>query len=149
MSLIFIISVVIIFLLVLGFYKNNWLKNKTIAILPGIFKLIGIIILVCCAIVPVIFKINEIPSLSELRNLFIIIGLIIICLSKEKDESRQYNDKRFIALFISLITMGLIYQIFMIFNFLDVRELSAAQFPISVLISYLLVFHWYKNKFRS
>jgi uncharacterized membrane protein len=126
-------------------YKNNWTKNRTTAILPNLFKIPGIVVLVGCAITPTISRISKVTLDTELRNLFIIIGLIIICLSKEKDENENYNYKRFLSLLISLITVVVIYQFFLIFNFFGVKELSAAQFPICVLASYLLVFHWYKK----
>ena len=145
MSLIFIISVLIIFILFPIIYKNHWTKNKTSVILPSLFKIPGIVILLGFAITPTLSKISKVTLDTELRNLFIIIGLIIICLSKEKDENETYNDKRFLSLFISLITVIVIYQFFLIFNFFGVTELSAAQFPICVLASYLLVFHWYKK----
>jgi hypothetical protein len=81
--------------------------------------------------------------------MFIIIGLIIICLSKEKDENEKYTSKRFLAIFISFIVVVVIYQIFLIFNFFELKDSSAAQFPICVLSLYLLVFHWYKRKLND
>ncbi len=146
MSLIFIIAGIIIFILFPYFYKNSLVKKKTIAILPNSFIILGIIILAVCAFAPLIFRIIEITIYSELRNLLIIIGLLIICLSREKDENDSYMDKRFLSLSISFITVVVIYQFFLIFNFFDVRELSPAQFPILVLAIYILVFHWYKRK---
>lgn len=143
MSIIFLVSVLILFLVVPIYYKTIWAKNKTIAFLPGIFKIPGILILIICVFAPLISGFNDFPILYKIKQLLIIFGLIIICLSKEKNENGAINDKRIVSLFSSFTVVIVICQFFMIFNLFEIKEFTVANFSICVLASYLLVFHWY------
>lgn len=150
MTVIFIISGIIIFILFHLFYKNKYSNSKTtIAILPNIMKIAGLIILFACIIAPGFLKINETVFLSELRNLFILLGLILICLSKEKDENPIHNHLRYLLLFVSLFTVVLVFQVFILFNCIEKQGISIVHLPIGVLMFYLILFHWYKWKLKQ
>ncbi|HBH84261.1 MAG: hypothetical protein A2X03_09910 [Bacteroidetes bacterium GWA2_40_15] len=145
MALIFIISGLFLFAFFPFYFRNKWSRNKSIALLPSYFIIIGIMILLGCAIAPVIINVNDIPIRSELRNFFIIIGLLLISFSKEKTENESLNWKRLLSFFVSFMSVSFVYQVFMIFDFLNVRELSGSQVPILILVTYLFVFHFNKK----
>lgn len=149
MELVFVISLVIIFFLFPVYYTKIWNEYNTIAFLPAIFKLAGIFILIICSIVPSITGFNDIPVLNKIRELVIVFGLIIICLSREKDEKETYNGMRLVSLFISLIVSTIIVLGLIVCNLFDIQEISVANFSDCVLASYLLVFHWYKKRDRT
>lgn len=125
---------------------SHSVKRLTVAIFPNYFKFFGIIILLVCIFSSYIFKII---IFDEIRYLAIIIGLTIICLSKEKIEDEKYNGKRFFSLFISFITIMIIYQVSLIFDWFSLKGISSSHIFISILISYLLVFHWTKNRLEN
>lgn len=147
MILIFIISGIFLFSLVQLLLKESSREFYSIAIFPNRFMILGISILILCSIAPVIFNNFDTPVISEIRNLFILVGLLTLCLSKEKNESGSLNEFRFITFISSFIIVSLVYQIFLIFNLFEIRNLSASQLPICSLASYLFIFHLNKRKF--
>jgi hypothetical protein len=146
MSIIFIISGIILFIIVYLLITQTPQKLQSIAVLPNSFIIPGIIILIACSIAPAIFNINENSVNSEIRNLFILIGLVILCLSKEKRETESLNGLRFITLISSLIVVSFIYQTFLILNIFKLKESTGSQLTICTLAIYLFVFH--VNKMR-
>ena len=145
MSIIFLVSSIILFFLVPVYYKNVWTKNKTIAFLPGIFKTIGILIIIICVLTPLIIEFNRFPILIKIKELLIILGMIIICLSREKNENGDINSKRIVSLFSSVIIVIIICQVSIVFNIFEIKEFSAFDFSACILAAHLLVFHWYKR----
>lgn len=146
MSLIFSISFLIIIFLAPVYYNNIWKKYNTITFLPSIYKMAGIIILIICSIAPSLSEFEDIPSLNKIRELGIVAGLIIICLSREKDEKEAYNGKRLVSLFISIIIPSVVFLGLMVFDLFEIKEFSVANFSTCILASYLLVFHLYKKR---
>jgi hypothetical protein len=144
MSLIFVISCAIIFIVIFIVFKR--VKHLTVAIFPNYFKIFGIIILLICIFSSYIFKTI---IFDKFRYLSITTGLTLICLSKEKDEDEKYDGKRFVSLFVSLITVMIIYQFSLIFDWFSAKVISSSEIFISILISYLLVFHWSKDRLKS
>jgi len=146
MPLIFSISFLIIIFLVPVYYNKIWKKYNTITFLPSIFKLIGIVILIICSIAPSINGFEDSPILNKIKELVIVSGLIIICLSREKDEKEVYNGWRLVSLFISLIVAAVTFLGLIVFNSFEIEEISVGNFSTCVLASYLLVFHWHIKK---
>ena len=144
MSFIFVISCSIIFIVIFIVFKR--VKHLTLAIFPNYFKILGIIVLLVCIFSSYIIKTIK---FDEFRYLFITMGLTLICLSKEKDEDEKYDGKRFVSLFVSLITVMIIYQFSLIFDWFSAKEISSSEIFVSILISYLLVFHWIKDRLKN
>jgi hypothetical protein len=109
----------------------------------------GIIILIACSIAPVIVKVNENFVYNEIKNLFILIGLVTLCLSKEKIETESVNGLRLITLISSLIIVSFLYQFFLIFNIFKISKSSGYQLIICALAIYLLVFHVNKRRLNN
>jgi hypothetical protein len=140
MTLVIIISC----LLTIGFlyfYKKVSVEEQSnIAFLPRYFVFIGIFILVICAVSPLFFIVFE-ETLDEIRSLLILIGLIIICVSKEKSESKLLDKLRLQVLIASLSILSIVYLILKLFNYKELDSTTPELFPISIMILYLFVFH--------
>jgi hypothetical protein len=149
MSLIFIISGIILFLIVHLLMTKSPQRLESITVLPNSFMILGIIILIACSIAPVIVNVNENSIYNEIKNLLILIGLVTICLSKEKIETESLNDLRFITLISSLIVVSFIYQTSLILNFFKLRESTGSQLTICTLATYLFVFHLNKRRLNK
>ena len=149
MAIVFIISGLLLLTFLPFFFGKKWINNKSIVLLPNFFIFLGIITLLGCIIAPAIIEINEVTTLSELRNLFIIFGLGMICFSREKIENESTNMIRLQSLFFSFITVTVINQIILVFNLLEIRNISGAQLPISILAMYLLVFNLNKRRLND
>jgi hypothetical protein len=147
--MIFIISGIILFMIVHLLMTKSPQRLESITVLPNSFMIPGIIILIACSIAPAIFNINGNSVNSEIRNLFILIGLVILCLSKEKRETESLNGLRFITLISSLIVVSFIYQTFLILNFFKLRESTGSQLTICTLAIYLFVFHVNKRRLNK
>ena len=146
MAILFIISGLFLLTFFPFSFRKKWIEIKSTPLLPNFFIYPAIITLLGCIIAPAIIEINEVATLSELRNLFIILALGMICFSREKIENENTNMIRIQSLVLSFITLTIIYQIFLIFNFLEIRNISGAQLPICILAMYLLIFHLNKRR---
>jgi hypothetical protein len=145
MTTIFIISGIILYLIVHLLMTKSPRRLESIAVLPNSFIIPGIIILIVCSVAPMIFNESDYPVYREIRNLLILIGLVTISLSKEKNEKESVNNLKLITLISSLIIVSLIYQVSLIFKLFKLSEFSGSKLTICILAVYLLVFHMNKR----
>ena len=149
MLLIFIISGLVALILLPFFYKKVWLNKKSIALLPTYSIYFGIIILVGCTLLPIFLELKDNIVINELRYFLINIGLLVIAFSKERDENADYNDKRFLSFFISFVCVCFVYEVFLIFDIQNAREISGVHVSLWILSIYLFIFHINKKSINK
>jgi hypothetical protein len=142
MSIVFIVSSAIIAAL-LFFRKQK--NNSHFSFLPHQTKLVGVLILIGGSVVSSLP--NNTSILIDIKNFSIILGLLFICLSKDRKETEQLQSLRLYLLSISAFVTFVIYQMFIIFDFFKIKESSVAFLPICVLASYLFVYYLGKRYF--
>lgn len=150
MELIIIITMAIVSVLVLNIFISNK-KNMTevnIILFPYWMKFLGFGILIICSIAPSVYQINENDFLSNLRNFIVIIGLLIIVLSKEKVENEMLNRGRYYSFVISFVAGAIAYQIFALFDLSEKIQFNSSYFLGYILILYILLFYSFKRKFN-
>lgn len=85
---------------------------------------------------------------EELAAIFLLTGLFILVLSKEKEENEFVNKIRLNSLIISIFlnTILLIISVFFTFGFAFVGALVLNMF--SLMIIYLIIFKWNYRKYK-
>jgi len=124
------------------------MENKELKLLPNYFKKIGVAIFALTILLIIIF-LNDIISVNRelgksiITNI-ILIGLLIIALSKEKTEDERTTKLRLIA-FASSFIFGVAFVIVMPFvnvlfdgNFLS--DVSTAQLILTMFLWYFAIF---------
>ncbi len=148
MKLILILSLSILFILILAITitGKKQMQNWQIIMLPFWMKFLGFGVLIICAIAPSIVDINKIDFFSNLRDFAALIGLIIIFLSKEKDEKEIHNTLRFYSITTAFLTGTLFYQFFVLINNNDKIEFNPSLLTGYILVLYIIIFYGLKRK---
>lgn len=148
MKLILILSLSILFILIFAITitGKKQIQNWKIIILPYWIKIVGFGILIICSIVPSVVNINEIDYLSHLRDLIVLIGLIMIFLSKEKDENEILNKIRFFSITISFLALALFYPFFVLINSSDEKVFNPSHLMGYILSLTIIIFYTLKRK---
>lgn len=144
---IYIVSAIITVIITSIIYKTNWKKNKSIPLLPNWSKLIGIIILALCLVLPDIFNVRGVGQYDNMRDFLITISLLLFCFTADKNEDKSYNNKRLLHLLTSIASVTIIHQTLILLTIEVEVGFTTNNFITTILIIYLLTFHYFKKRF--
>jgi len=139
MVFIYLISSVTAFAL-LYFYKLSSF-SFTFSILPYYFKLVGILILAINLVCSTIMEKNSIVVNSDIINIINLIGLLIITISKDKNEKDGLILLRFFLFFITTIIVFFIFLLSKAFSLWNINSSSSLFLPICILFTYSIVYN--------
>ncbi len=153
-----IITIAIMFTIVLIVFLTSKFKSskqyevsKTIRLFPFWIKYLGIGI----SILSILFhwsNLSDEPSvLGSFWQFGLLVGLLIICLSKERNEDEMTMSIRLNSIFISFFTGIVAHAFIVLLEILDggdVNSFNSLYVTNYVLIIYLIIFHLTKNRMR-
>ena len=109
--------------------------------LPYFVKYIGLVFVIMGILFYSLAN-GEQPVITEpIRLLVVIVGLILIAISKEKNELRLYNHIRLLTFFSSSIILIFIYSIYITIFSDGMNAVSVPQFLIAMLMLHIATFY--------
>ena len=125
--------------------------SKVIRLFPFWVKYLGIVISILSILIHWSYMSDELTVLSSFWDFGLVIGLIIISLSKERNEDEMTMSIRLNSVFISFFLGILFYILFQLLARLDGENVSSHNslyVTTYILLSYVLIFHLTKKRMR-
>lgn len=125
--------------------------RKVIRLFPFWVKYLGIVISILSILIHWSYMSDELTVLSSFWDFGLVIGLIIISLSKERNEDEMTMSIRLNSIFISFFLGILVYILFQLLARLDgenVSSYNSLYVTTYILLSYVLIFHLTKKRMR-
>ena len=125
--------------------------RKAIRLFPFWVKYLGIVISILSILIHWSYMSDELTVLSSFWDFGLVIGLIIISLSKERNEDEMTMSIRLNSVFISFFLGILFYILFQLLARLDGENVSSHNslyVTTYILLSYVLIFHLTKKRMR-
>lgn len=153
-----IITIAIMFTISLIVFLSSRFKSskqyevrKVIRLFPFWVKYLGIVISILSILIHWSYMSDELTVLSSFWDFGLVIGLIIISLSKERNEDEMTMSIRLNSIFISFFLGILVYILFQLLARLDgenVSSYNSLYVTTYILLSYVLIFHLTKKRMR-
>lgn len=85
---------------------------------------------------------------ADIVNLVNMFGLLIITLSKDRNEHERLNSLRSFLFSVSTFIIFFVFLVLRLLNLSDINNSSAIFLPICVLFTYLVVFNFSKKNYN-
>lgn len=153
-----IITLAILFILVLIVLLSSKFKtrkqyevSKVFRLFPFWIKYLGIVLSISSVLFHWITISDEPTELHSFWEFGLVIGLILICLSKERNEDEMTMSIRLNAIFISFFSGILAHLLLVLLEILyggNVNSFNSLYVTNYMLIMYVIIFHLSKKRLR-